>query len=173
MLAVYVGLYLFAAIAANLIIAAFGPLAVFVVAFLLIGLDLTVRDKLHEAWHRNGLVWKMVVLVGIGSALSWALNRNAGPVALASFAAFLSAGLVDALVYQKLFSRRWLVKVNGSNVFSAAADSLVFPTIAFGALMPTIVIGQFLAKVLGGFIWSLVLRWWRSDTKVAQSVQNA
>jgi uncharacterized PurR-regulated membrane protein YhhQ (DUF165 family) len=47
--------------------------------------------------------------------------------------------------------------VNGSNVLSAAVDSVLFPTIAFGALLPVIVLGQFAAKVLGGAVWSWIL----------------
>jgi hypothetical protein len=40
---------------------------------------------------------------------------------------------------------------------SSAVDSLVFPTIAFGAILPLTVLGLFLAKLAGGFIWSLIL----------------
>ncbi len=39
----------------------------------------------------------------------------------------------------------------------AAVDSLVFPTIAFGALMPQIVLAQFVAKAVGGALWSFIL----------------
>ena len=42
-----VGLYLVAIIAANLLVAKFGPAISIVNAFLFIGLDLTARDKLH------------------------------------------------------------------------------------------------------------------------------
>ena len=38
-------------------------------------------------------------------------------------------------------------------LISAAIDSIIFPTIAFGGLMPEIVLMQFLAKVFGGAIW--------------------
>jgi hypothetical protein len=55
-----------------------------------------------------------------------------------------------------------MVKVNGSNVVSAAIDSLVFPTLAFGALLPWIVAGQFAAKVAGGAVWAAVFRSRRS-----------
>ena len=37
---------------------------------------------------------------------------------------------------------------------------LVFPeskTLAFGAFMPAIVAGQFMAKVVGGAVWSLII----------------
>lgn len=153
----YIGLYLVAIILANLSVVAFGPASTIVNAFLFIGLDLTSRDKLHEAWHGRGLWLKMLALISVGSLLSWMLNRNAGQIAIASLVAFGCAGMVDAVAYQFLYRRRWLVKVNGSNVFSAAADSLVFPTLAFGALMPVIILGQFVAKVAGGFLWSLIL----------------
>jgi hypothetical protein len=44
----------------------------------------------------------------------------------------------------------------------------VFPTLAFGSFMWTIVLGQFLAKTLGGFVWSLLFRWW--DNRQATAV---
>ena len=100
----------------------------------------------------------MALLIAIGSFISWVLNRNAGQIAVASFAAFACAGIADTLIYQMLHEREYLVKVNGSNVVSAAVDSLVVPTLAFGAFMPLIVLGQFFAKVCGGFLWSLVLK---------------
>ena len=126
-------------------------------AFLFIGLDLTARDHLHEAWHHKGLPWKMALLIGVGSLLSLLLNRNAGQIALASFVAFACAGVVDAIVYHALREKARIVKVNGSNVLSAAVDSLVFPTIAFGGFAWAITLGQFVAKVLGGCIWFWIL----------------
>jgi uncharacterized PurR-regulated membrane protein YhhQ (DUF165 family) len=153
----YVAMYLAAAVLANLSVAYFGPGSTIVNAFLFIGLDLTARDKLHDAWRGKHLWIKMFVLIASGSLLSFLLNRNAGTIALASLAAFAGAGVVDALVYQFLHDKAWLVKVNGSNIFSAMADSMIFPTIAFGAIMPLIMLGQFAAKVLGGFIWSWII----------------
>jgi uncharacterized PurR-regulated membrane protein YhhQ (DUF165 family) len=48
--------------------------------------------------------------------------------------------------------------VNGSNVVGAAADSLIFPALAFGwPLLWSVVLGLFVAKVAGGFLWSLIL----------------
>ena len=157
----YIILYLVAIIAANLTVAWWGPRMVIINAFLFIGLDLTARDGLHEAWHGRGLVWKMLVLVGTGSVLSWALalviGGSAGRVAVASFVAFALAGVADAVVYHFLHRHHRLLKINGSNVAGAAVDSLIFPTLAFGALMPWIILGQFVAKVGGGFVWSLIL----------------
>ena len=153
----YIILYLGAVVVANLIIAKVGPGAAIPVAFAFIGLDLTSRDYLHDVWHGRGLWPKMAVLIGSGSALSWLLNRNAGPVALASFVAFTLAGAGDALTYHLLGDKARLLRVNGSNIVAALIDSLVFPTLAFGDLLPWIVLGQFAAKVGGGFVWSLVL----------------
>lgn len=153
----YILMYLCAIILANLTVAWWGPQMTIVNAFLFIGLDLTARDKLHDAWHGDGLVWKMATLIATGSVLSWLLNRDAGQIAIASFAAFAAASIVDTLAYHLLRHRVWWQRVNGSNVLSAAVDSLVFPTLAFGAFMPLIVLGQFAAKVAGGAVWSWVL----------------
>lgn len=157
-MAFLIALYLVAIVAANLLVTAFGPSVAIIGAFLFIGLDLTTRDRLHEAWRGRNLWLRMLALIAAGSLLSYALNRDAGPIALASFVAFLLAGLADALTYHLLRERAYLVKVNGSNVIGAAVDSLVFPTLAFGGLLPVIVLGQFVAKVAGGMLWSFVLR---------------
>jgi uncharacterized PurR-regulated membrane protein YhhQ (DUF165 family) len=96
--------------------------------------------------------------IATGSLLSWFLNRNAGSIALASFVAFAGAGVADALVYTILGDKSRFLKINGSNVASSAVDSLLFPMLAFGfPLLWLIVFGQFVAKVGGGFVWSLVL----------------
>lgn len=152
-------MYLVAIVAANLLVAQFGPSIAVVNAFLFIGLDLTSRDYLHEAWHRRGLVWKMTLLIGAGSVLSYVLNRAAGQIAIASFVAFACAGIADAVVYHLLGDKAKMLKVNGSNVVSAAVDSAIFPALAFGfPLLFGVMLGQFMAKVGGGFVWSLILR---------------
>ena len=157
----FVSLYLIAIVLANLTVAWFGPRMVIINAFLLIGLDLTARDHLHEAWHGRGLVWKMTLLIASGSLLTWVLNRDAGQIALASFVAFSLAAIADTVTYHLLRERIYLIKINGSNVVAALVDSIAFPTLAFGALMPWIILGQFAAKVCGGFVWSLVLKRYR------------
>jgi uncharacterized PurR-regulated membrane protein YhhQ (DUF165 family) len=154
-----VGLYLSAIVAANLLVAAYGPSVAVINAFLFIGLDITARDALHEAWKNEGLWWKMLLLIAAGSILSALFNWNAARIALASFVAFAGAGLADTAVYHALRERARLLKINGSNVVSAAVDSVLFPALAFGfPLLFDIMAGQFIAKVLGGFVWSVVLR---------------
>lgn len=146
--------YLAAIVAANLSAAYFGPASTIPNAFLFIGLDLTARDKLHEQWQ-SGRTWKMLLLIATGGALSYLLNAGAGQIAVASCIAFAAAALVDWLVYSALAQESRVWRVNGSNVVSAAVDSLLFATIAFGAFMPMVVAGQWLAKVVGGWVW-----WW-------------
>jgi hypothetical protein len=152
-----VPLYLAAIVVANLTVAWFGPGITIVNAFWLIGLDLTLRDRLHDRWHGDGLALRMGALIAAGGAISYALNAGAGQIALASTVAFAASATVDGLAYHFLAGYRRLVRVNGSNIVGAAADSVLFPTLAFGALLPLIVLGQFAAKVAGGFLWSLIL----------------
>jgi len=151
-------LYLLAIVLANLSVAQFGPSATIVNAFLFIGLDLTARDALHERWQGRNLMRNMALLIAVGSALSWWLNRDAGRIALASFVAFALAAIADTVAYALLHERATMLRVNGSNVVSASVDSIAFPALAFGfPLLFGVMIGQFVAKVLGGFMWSVVI----------------
>lgn len=150
--------YLAAIVAANLAVVAFGPGITILDAFLLIGLDLTLRDRLHDEWKGRWLRPKMVALIAAGGVLSYLVNASAAQIALSSTVAFVVAAALDATVYGLLEGRPRWERVNGSNIVGAAADSLLFPTLAFGSFLPLIVLGQFLAKVLGGFLWFWVLR---------------
>jgi len=153
-----VGIYLAAIVLANLMIVWFGPSVSIINAFLLIGLDLSLRDTLHDAWDGKGLWWKMLALICGGSAITVVLNWDALPIAIASAAAFLCSGLGDGLVYWRLRRRDFLVRSNSSNVVGAGIDSLIFPILAFGfPPLWGIVAGQFIAKVFGGAIWSWIL----------------
>ena len=152
-----VGIYLFAIIAANLIILQFGPAASIWNAFFLIGLDLTLRDSLHDAWQGKSLWIKMFALICAGSVITVFLNMDAMQIAIASAVAFGFAGFGDALVYQLMRKRIFLFRANGSNLAGSIIDSVLFPTLAFGVFIPEIIIGQFLAKVIGGFLWSIII----------------
>jgi uncharacterized PurR-regulated membrane protein YhhQ (DUF165 family) len=137
---------------ANLSIAHFGPWISPLNAFVLIGLDLALRDWLHMRLR----AWQMGALIGASGALTYALNPAAGMIAIASAVAFTAAAVVDWSVFIKMRGS-WLKRANGSNVAGAAVDSLIFPTLAFGVLMPHIVALQFAAKVAGGAIWAALL----------------
>lgn len=154
---VYVFIYLLAIVLANLSAARFGPSSTIINAFVFIGLDLTLRDKIHDLWQGKRLRVKMAGLITTGAVLSWVINRDAGIIAGASFVAFAAAAVVDTVVYQILASRPGWVRINGSNVLSSLVDSSLFPTIAFGGFLWAITAGQFAVKVIGGAVWSLIL----------------
>lgn len=144
--------YVGAMLLANLLVAKFGPMISPVLAFFLIGFDLSMRDWLHVRLR----AWQMISLICVAGTLTFILNPAAGQIAIASACAFTAAALVDWGTFAKLRGS-WLFRANGSNVAGAAVDSLLFPTIAFGALMPHIVAMQFVAKVAGGAVWAWLL----------------
>lgn len=155
---IYAFIYIAALVSANLLVAWLGVWFSLVNAFVLIGLDLSLRDKLHDLWDGDKLAVKMGGLIATASVVSYAINPATGMIAFASLAAFSLSMVADALAYQYLKGKDWMVRVNGSNVAGAMVDSVVFPTIAFGGLMLEIVALQFAAKMLGGFAWSNILK---------------
>lgn len=154
---IYLLIFFLAIVLANLSVFWFGPISTIFNAFFLVGLDLTIRDKLHETWRNRNLGLKMLLLISAGSVITFILNRDTLQIAFASVVAFSLATLVDTIIYSLLIKRKFLIKANTSNLGSAFADSIAFPTIAFGGFLPIIIIGQFAAKVLGGFLWSLLI----------------
>ena len=155
---IYVLVYLGAIVSANLLIIWFGPVISILNAFLLIVLDLSLRDRLHDLWKGEGLWWKMLALICGGSAITVLLNYDALPIALASATAFLASGVGDALTYHRLRDRSFMVRANGSNVTGSLIDSLVFPIMAFGfPPLWGIVAGQFAAKIAGGAVWAFLI----------------
>jgi hypothetical protein len=155
---IYAGIYIFALVVANLLVAWLGPWFSLVNAFILIGLDFSLRDKIHDLWEGNNLPLKMGGLISTASIISYGLNPATGMIAFASLAAFTLSMVADSFAYHYLKDYKHSVRVNGSNIAGSAVDSLIFPTIAFGGLMLEIVALQFLAKVFGGFVWSKILR---------------
>ena len=153
MLYIAISIYAIAMTLANLSVAAFGPAISPLNAFLFIGLDLTLRDWLHVRLK----IWQMGCLILVSGLLTLLLNPATGKIALASAIAFTAAATVDWSVFARLRGI-WQTRANASNAAGALVDSLIFPTIAFGALMPHIIAMQFVAKVFGGFLWSLILR---------------
>jgi hypothetical protein len=152
-------IYVSAIVCANLLVAQFGPWFSPINAFLLIGLDLSLRDHLHDRWAGRSLWPRMLALIAAAGTVSYLLNPAAGMIAVASGVAFCAAAAVDAAVYHA--TQRWgfLRRANASNAAGALVDSILFPTIAFGALLPHIVGLQFAAKVAGGAVFAVVL--WR------------
>ena len=97
-------------VTANLTVAIFGPVPIN--AFVLIGLDLSLRDWLHIHLTKT----QMVALILGTSVVSYLLNPASGMVAAASFAAFALSASVDWLVFDRLRNSTWGVRSNFSNV---------------------------------------------------------
>lgn len=159
------GIWLAALVAANLLITALGAAAAPFVAFVLIGLDLTLRDRLHDAWQGRQLPLRMGLLIGAGAGLSWAINPAAGWVGVASAVAFAAAAGVDGLVYAGLRDRPWTVRANVSNVAGAIVDSVLFLGL-IGAMGPLVLV-QIAAKVAGGAVWAALLGRRRDELEAA------
>jgi uncharacterized PurR-regulated membrane protein YhhQ (DUF165 family) len=154
MRAALVAVYIATMVTANLLVWWLGPWFSPVNSFLLIGLDLTLRDVMHERFDRRQLAG----VICAGGLITWVINPAAAHIAIASATAFVAAAMVDWAVYVALRSRPWLVRSNGSNLAGAAVDSVLFPTLAFGVFLPHVIAMQFAAKVCGGAVWSLVVK---------------
>jgi uncharacterized PurR-regulated membrane protein YhhQ (DUF165 family) len=152
MLIFAVFLYAAAIVTANYLVSIFGPSVTPINAFVFIGFDLALRNWLNLQLTK----WQMAAMIFGTGAISYLLNDTMQTIAIASAVAFTLASLVDWLVFNKV-KGEWVKKANISNIAGAMVDSIAFPTIAFGVLMPEIVLLQFLAKVFGGFVWTLVL----------------
>lgn len=157
-LAIALIVYAAAMTVANLLVVQFGPAITPLNAFILIGLDLTLRDWLHVRLRP----WQMGALIAGSGLLTWLLNPAAQTIAIASAVSFAVAALIDWAVFVKA-SGSWLSRSMKSNVAGAAVDSLVFPTLAFGSLMPAIVLAQFIAKVAGGSLWAFLLTRFKTE----------
>ena len=144
--------YAVAMTVANLAFAELGRWVVPINAFLLIGLDLALRDWLHTRLR----FWQMGALIAGSGLLTFALNPSAAHIALASATAFTAAAVADWAVFSRM-PGSWLTRANGSNVAGALVDSIVFPAMAFGGLDPVIVAQMFAAKVAGGAMWAYLL----------------
>lgn len=153
--AALVAAFLSSLVAANLLVA-HDPSFVYVNALVLIGLDLTTRDVLHDRWGSRRWLY-MGALVVAGALIAYLLNSDAQRVGIASAAAFTAAFLVDAVVYAGVWWRPWLERVTISNVPSSIVDSIVFPWIAFSGLDWKVAAGLAGCKIGGGCVWGIVL----------------
>lgn len=148
--------YITALVTANLLVATYGPAIAAANAFVLIGLDLVLRDYLHDTWHTNR-TRNMLALIASAAAISYTLNPATGRIAIASTVAITLAAAADWIVYASARRLPWLARSNASNAAASLVDSLTFPTIAFGSIMPAIIAAQIAAKIAGGIIWSAII----------------
>lgn len=148
-----IAVYISAMVTANLLVWWLGPWFSPINAFLLIGLDLTLRDVMHDRLTK----WELLAVVLSGGLLTYLLNPSAANIAVASATAFTVSAFADWLAYSLLRKHSWNVRANGSNAVGAAVDSVIFPVMAFGSWLPHIIALQFLAKVTGGAIWAWLI----------------
>jgi uncharacterized PurR-regulated membrane protein YhhQ (DUF165 family) len=148
-----IALYAAAIIAANILVAQFGPSITPINAFFLIGLDLALRNYLALKMNRYQMA---AMILGTG-ALSYAINPATGMIAIASGVAFTAAALADWATFNTV-TGNWMKRNFAGNSVGALIDSVIFPTIAFGSLMPIIVLTQFAAKVAGGAMWGYLIK---------------
>jgi uncharacterized PurR-regulated membrane protein YhhQ (DUF165 family) len=142
---------------ANISISHFGPQAAPINAFVLIGLNLTLRDSIHDKWQGKNLWLRMLLMLSCAGVVSYLLDASAARIAIGSVLALLAAGVTDTAIYEILHRKRYLVRCNSSNVASAAVDSLVFFYVAFGGVPVEVLLSQWVVKVFGGGIWSLII----------------
>jgi len=144
--------YALAIVIANLLVAQFGPQVTPINAFVLIGLDLALRNYLSLKMNRYQMA-SMILGTGL---LSYGINPASGMIAIASGIAFTAAALADWATFNTV-TGHWMKRNLAGNSVGALVDSVVFPTIAFGSLMPLIVFAQFVAKVAGGTVWGYLI----------------
>ena len=118
---------------------------------LVVGAALVLRDWLQELTN-----WKWaVVAVLAGGLLSWYL---ANPyIAIASAVAFLSAEMLDLLIYTPLRKSGRHLAVLVSGVVGSIADSLMFVYLAFGTF--DLAAGMILGKMYATLVVSVYLYW--------------
>lgn len=152
---IYAVAYVLAIVAANVGVSIFGPWSAPIVAFLLIGAVLTLRDKLHDIYGPRIVMY----LIVLGTVISLFLGGNVARIALAGALAFTVSELADTGVYHMLRNLPWIKRVNASNLVGAAVDSAIFPSLAFGGFPIAIILLQFAAKTAGGALWAYLI--WR------------
>ena len=151
-----IAIYLAAVVAADLLVAHFGQVALLFTSWVLIPLDLVLRDLLHDVWKsEKNFILRMSSLVLSASIISYLINSGSGPVATASFLAFSASGIAATAVYQLMLAKPRLAKMNVANAVSSVLDSVIFPMVAFGGFNLALSSAQAASKFLGGLVWSV------------------
>ncbi|WP_233206441.1 hypothetical protein [Haliangium sp. UPWRP_2] len=138
---------------ANLIVWASGswaPWVSLVCGFVLVGLDMVIKDTLQNRW---GVSWRLMLLV-VGGGVAGFLAPGSARICAASVAAFMVSALVDVAVFAALARspRRYVA----SNAASALVDSSLFLWFGLGVFgWP--VLAQTVAKIAGAALWQRVL----------------
>jgi queuosine precursor transporter len=148
--------YIAAIVAANWLTAQFGLVPVgfgFLVTAgtFAAGFALLARDFVHE----YGGVRLVLVGIIIGAGISALVATPA--LALASALAFLTAELVDLLVFVRVRRRGFVLAVIVSNLLAAPVDTVVFLAVAGFPITVHTVVGQLIGKVVWATLVPLAL----------------
>ena len=143
--------YILTVVFANISVA-FAPWMVYVNALVFIGLDLTLKDYFQVRLPPYALV--LIVLTG--SIITFLINVQFLPIAIASTAAFSVAFTIDFIVFHLLRKHVWY-RVLLSNAFGSFADSFVFIFLAPFPFSWTMVLLTAALKIIGGSISAYIL----------------
>lgn len=138
---------------ANLIVWASGdwaPWVSLVCAFVLVGLDMVIKDALQDRW---GVSWRLLLMIA-GGGVAGLLAPGSARICAASVAAFTVSALVDVAVFAALAQspRRYVA----SNAASALVDSSLFLWLGLGVFgWP--VLAQTITKIAGAALWQRLL----------------
>lgn len=149
--------YLISIVFGNLIVHYLGRWGVLITSFIFIPFDFVIRCYIHEIFRGRRLYTVLFSVISLGALCTYIINAGAGSVALGSVIGFTVAGIVGSVVYQSLIHKKAFYKVNGSDIASLIADSIVFQLVAFGSLVWAVTTGQIIVKILGGLMWYYVL----------------
>lgn len=153
----FIVLYLISIISANLLVRYVGAYGLWFSSFFLIPFDFVTRCILHEKWKGLKLILYLFALTVIASAITFALNKDALQIAIASISGFASAQVGAGIFYQFNKEKSWFFKVNISDLIAIVFDSIVFQFIAFGDVAIVVLVGQVAIKFTGGLFWYFIL----------------
>lgn len=154
-------IYVSAVLIANYTAIWFIPLPVFglvAVGTLIFGATFTARDYVHHLGRRY--VYLMIIVAALASASLSAAGSVDWRIILASVTAIILAESTDTEIYQRLLSRRWIIRVIGSNSVSIPMDSTLFNFIAFAGvfawpMLASIIFGEIVIKFSTGILLAL------------------
>ncbi len=155
---VVIFLFLFAFVAANLIVKYFGAYGLWFSSFLLIPFDFVCRCLIHERYSGTRLVLLLGALTVAAGICTVAINWDARSIALASVCGFAAAQLGAGVFYQiNKENGSWFFKVNISDLCAIVLDSVVFQLVAFATFSIGITLGQVVIKFAGGLLWYFII----------------
>lgn len=152
-----IALFLTAIVLSNLLVSAFGQIALVFTGFFLIPFDLVARDILHDRWGRDGkqiLANKIGLLIIAGAVLTTILNVDAVRIAFASVVAFVVGVTANTILYYAMSHFKREKRMVMSNSIVAVIDSTLFPFLALGLVDIRISLVQIFLKCSGGFLWA-------------------